>query len=192
MPNGRWSFGKISDLYEYPNFLDVQVASFDQFLQEKTAPPQRADAGLQQVFATNFPITDARENYILEFIEYFVEKPKYSVPECQERGLTFAVPLKARLRLSSKSEEPNSNEYIETVEQEVYLGNLPYMTERGTFIINGAERVVVSQLHRSPGVFFGESMHPNGTKMFSARIIPFRGSWVEFATDINHVMYAYI
>ncbi|MDX9757691.1 MAG: DNA-directed RNA polymerase subunit beta [Bacteroidota bacterium] len=192
MPNGRWSFGKISDLYEYPNFLDVQVASFDQFLQEKLSPALRADAGLQQVFATNFPITDARENYILEFIEYFVEKPKYSVPECQERGLTFAVPLKARLRLSSKSEEPNSNEYIETVEQEVYLGNLPYMTERGTFIINGAERVVVSQLHRSPGVFFGESMHPNGTKMFSARIIPFRGSWVEFATDINHVMYAYI
>ncbi len=192
MSNGRWSFGKISDLYEYPNFLDVQCASFDQFLQEKTAPPQRRDNGLQQVFTTNFPITDARENYILEFIEYFIEKPKYSVTECQERGLTFAVPLKARLRLSSKSEEPNSNEYIETVEQEVYLGNLPYMTERGTFIINGAERVVVSQLHRSPGVFFGESMHPNGTKMFSARIIPFRGSWVEFATDINHVMYAYI
>ena len=192
MSNGRWSFGKISDLYEYPNFLDVQCASFDQFLQEKTTPPQRRDNGLQQVFTTNFPITDARENYILEFIEYFIEKPKYSVTECQERGLTFAVPLKARLRLSSKSEEPNSNEYIETVEQEVYLGNLPYMTERGTFIINGAERVVVSQLHRSPGVFFGESMHPNGTKMFSARIIPFRGSWVEFATDINHVMYAYI
>jgi len=192
MPNGRWSFGKISDLFEYPNFLDVQRASYEQFLQETVGPPERVDNGLQQVFATNFPITDARENYILEFIDYFIEKPKYSVPECQERGLTYAVPLKARLRLSSKSEEPNSNEYIETVEQEVYLGNLPYMTERGTFIINGAERVVVSQLHRSPGVFFGESIHPNGTKMFSARIIPFRGSWVEFATDINHVMYAYI
>jgi len=192
MPNGRWSFGKISDLYEYPNFLDVQRASFEGFLQERTAPAERKDQGVQQVFTTNFPITDTRENYILEFIEYFIEKPKYSVAECQERGLTFAVPLKARLRLSSKSEEPNSNEYIETVEQEVYLGNLPYMTDRGTFIINGAERVVVSQLHRSPGVFFGESVHPNGTKMYSARIIPFRGSWVEFATDINHVMYAYI
>jgi DNA-directed RNA polymerase subunit beta len=192
MPNGRWSFGKISDLFKYPNFLDVQRSSYEGFLQETVLPSQRQDMGLQQVFTTNFPITDARENYILEFIEYFIEKPKYSVPECQERGLTFAVPLKARLRLSSKSEEPNSNEYIETVEQEVYLGNLPYMTDRGTFIINGAERVVVSQLHRSPGVFFGESIHPNGTKMFSARIIPFRGSWVEFATDINHVMYAYI
>ena len=192
MSNGRWSFGKISDLYEYPNFLDVQRASFEAFLQERSSPAERKDMGLQQVFTTNFPITDTRENYILEFIEYFIEKPKYSVNECQERGLTFAVPLKARLRLSSKSEEPNSTEYIETVEQEVYLGNLPYMTERGTFIINGAERVVVSQLHRSPGVFFGESMHPNGTKMYSARIIPFRGSWVEFATDINQVMYAYI
>lgn len=192
MPNGRWSFGKISDLYEYPNFLDVQRASFESFLQETRVPSEREDMGLQQVFKTNFPITDTRENYILEFIEYFIEKPKYTVNECQERGLTYAVPLKARLRLSSKSEEPNSNEYIETVEQEVYLGNLPYMTERGTFIINGAERVVVSQLHRSPGVFFGESIHPNGTKMYSARIIPFRGSWVEFATDINHVMYAYI
>ncbi|MCB2205364.1 DNA-directed RNA polymerase subunit beta [bacterium] len=192
MSNGRWSFGKISDLFEYPNFLDVQRSSYEGFLQERVHASKREDMGLQQVFATNFPITDARENYILEFIDYFIEKPKYSVPECQERGLTFAVPLKARLRLSSKSEEPNSNEYIETVEQEVYLGNLPYMTDRGTFIINGAERVVVSQLHRSPGVFFGESIHPNGTKMFSARIIPFRGSWVEFATDINHVMYAYI
>ncbi|PLX30353.1 MAG: DNA-directed RNA polymerase subunit beta [Ignavibacteria bacterium] len=192
MSNGRFSFGRISDLFEYPNFLDVQRSSYEQFLQERVFADQREEMGLEQVFLTNFPITDARENYILEFIEYFIEKPKYSVAECQERGLTYAVPLKAKLRLSSKSEEPNSNEYIETVEQEVYLGNLPYMTDRGTFIINGAERVVVSQLHRSPGVFFGESVHPNGTKMFSARIIPFRGSWVEFATDINHVMYAYI
>jgi len=192
MSNGRFSFGRISDLFEYPNFLDVKRSSYEQFLQERVFADQREEMGLEQVFLTNFPITDARENYILEFIEYFIEKPKYSVAECQERGLTYAVPLKAKLRLSSKSEEPNSNEYIETVEQEVYLGNLPYMTDRGTFIINGAERVVVSQLHRSPGVFFGESVHPNGTKMFSARIIPFRGSWVEFATDINHVMYAYI
>jgi len=138
----------------------------------------------------NFPISDARENFLLEFAEYYVEKPKYSVVECQERGLTFAVPLKAQLRLSAKKE--GGKEFVDTIEQEVYLGNLPAMTHRGTFIINGAERVVVSQLHRSPGVFFGESVHPNGTMMYSARIIPFRGSWVEFATDINNVMYAYI
>ena len=138
----------------------------------------------------NFPITDARENFLLEFSEYYVEKPKYSVVECQERGLTYSVPLKAKLHLSSKKE--GSDEFTDTIEQEVYLGNLPAMTQRGTFIINGAERVVVSQLHRSPGVFFGESVHPNGTMMYSARIIPFRGSWVEFSTDINNVMYAYI
>ena len=190
--NGRYTFGRIRPVIEYPNFLDVQRESFEQFLQERVMPAQRRSMGLEQVFETNFPILDARENYILEFIEYFIEKPKYTVPECQERGLTYAVPLKAKLRLSSKSEDPNSSDYLETVEQEVYLGNLPYMTEKGTFIINGAERVVVSQLHRSPGVFFGESVHPNGTKMYSARVIPFRGSWVEFATDINAVMYAYI
>jgi DNA-directed RNA polymerase subunit beta len=189
---GRFGFGRIPEVIEYPNFLDVQKESYEKFLQERLPPSARLPIGLQQVFRTNFPITDARENYILEFIEYFIEKPKYIVSECQERGLTYAVPLKARLRLSSKSDDPTSSDYLETVEQEVYLGNLPYMTERGTFIINGAERVVVSQLHRSPGVFFGESMHPNGTKMFSARVIPFRGSWVEFATDINSVMYAYI
>jgi DNA-directed RNA polymerase subunit beta len=189
---GRYNFGKIKEIIAYPNFLDVQKESFEQFLQERLLAEKRDLSGLQQVFITNFPITDARENYILEFIEYFIEKPKYSVTECQERGLTFAVPLKAKLRLSSKSEDPASQDYLETVEQEVYLGNLPYMTEKGTFIINGAERVVVSQLHRSPGVFFGESVHPNGTKMYSARVIPFRGSWVEFATDINSVMYAYI
>ncbi|MBL0177334.1 MAG: DNA-directed RNA polymerase subunit beta [Ignavibacteria bacterium] len=189
---GRYNFGKIKEIIAYPNFLDVQKESFEQFLQERLPAEKRDLSGLQQVFITNFPITDARENYILEFIEYFIEKPKYSVTECQERGLSFAVPLKARLRLSSKSEDPASQDYLETVEQEVYLGNLPYMTEKGTFIINGAERVVVSQLHRSPGVFFGESVHPNGTKMYSARVIPFRGSWVEFATDINSVMYAYI
>src|SRR2546427_200014 len=138
----------------------------------------------------NFPITDARENYLLEFVEYYVEKPKYSVVECQERGLTFAVPLKAKLRLSSKSEDGKS--YVDTIEQEVYLGNLPVMTHRGTYIINGAERVVVNQLHRSPGVFFDESIHPNGLSIYSARIIPFRGSWVEFTTDISNVMYVYI
>jgi DNA-directed RNA polymerase subunit beta len=191
-PNGRYSFGKIPKIIEYPDFLNVQLDSFESFLQERRTPEQRENKALQQVFLTNFPITDARENYILEFIDYFLEKPKYSMNECQERGLTFAVPLKARLRLSSKDQDPSSADYFESVEQEVYLGNLPYMTPKGTFIINGAERVIVSQLHRSPGVFFGESVHPNGTKMYSARIIPFRGSWVEFATDINAVMYAYI
>ncbi len=190
--NGRYRFGKIAEVIEFPNFLDVQRESYESFLQERVSPQQRESKGLQQVFETNFPITDTRENYLLEFLEYYIEKAKYTVAECQERGLTYNVPLKAKLRLSSKSEDPNSSEYIESVVQDVYLGNLPYMTEKGTFIINGAERVVVSQLHRSPGVFFGESIHPNGTKMYSARIIPFRGSWVEFATDINAVMYAYI
>ncbi len=186
----RISFAKIPSVIETPDLLNVQIDSFNNFLQSGTHPHRRKKLGLQQVFEMNFPISDARENFLLEFIEYYVEKPKYSVVECQERGLTFAVPLKAKLRLSSKKE--GGKEYVDTIEQEVYLGNLPAMTRRGTFIINGAERVVVSQLHRSPGVFFGESVHPNGTMMYSARIIPFRGSWVEFATDINNVMYAYI
>ncbi|MBI4417237.1 MAG: DNA-directed RNA polymerase subunit beta, partial [Ignavibacteriales bacterium] len=187
---GRISFGRIPSIVDIPDLLNVQIDSFNKFLQADTPPHRRKKIGLQQVFETNFPITDARENFLLEFVEYYVEKPKYSVVECQERGLTYAVPLKAKLRLSSKKED--SNEFSDTVEQEVYLGNLPAMTYRGTFIINGAERVVVSQLHRSPGVFFSESVHPNGTMMYSARIIPFRGSWVEFSTDINNVMYAYI
>ncbi len=188
--NGRASFGRIPSVIETPDLLNVQIDSFNSFLQSDVPPHRRKKIGLQQVFETNFPISDARENFLLEFIEYYVEKPKYSVVECQERGLTYAVPLKAKLRLSSKKE--GSAEFTDSIEQEVYLGNLPAMTYRGTFIINGAERVVVSQLHRSPGVFFGESVHPNGTMMYSARIIPFRGSWVEFATDINNVMYAYI
>ena len=188
--NGRISFGRIPSVIEIPDLLNVQIDSFNRFLQAETPAHRRKKHGLQQVFETNFPIMDARENFLLEFVEYYVEKPKYSVVECQERGLTYAVPLKAKLRLSSKKE--GSNEFTDTVEQEVYLGNLPAMTYRGTFIINGAERVVVSQLHRSPGVFFSESVHPNGTMMYSARIIPFRGSWVEFSTDINNVMYAYI
>jgi DNA-directed RNA polymerase subunit beta len=188
--NGRVSFGRIPSVIEIPDLLNVQIDSFNRFLQAEVPPHRRKKVGLQQVFESNFPITDARENFLLEFTEYYVEKPKYSVVECQERGLTYAVPLKAKLRLSSKKE--GSNEFSDTVEQEVYLGNLPAMTYRGTFIINGAERVVVSQLHRSPGVFFSESVHPNGTMMYSARIIPFRGSWVEFSTDINNVMYAYI
>ncbi|MGH2568082.1 MAG: DNA-directed RNA polymerase subunit beta, partial [Bacteroidota bacterium] len=172
------------------DLLNVQIDSFNRFLQADVSPHRRKRVGLQQVFEMNFPITDARGNFLLEFVEYYVEKPKYSVVECQERGLTYAVPLKAKLRLSGKKE--GSKDYTDTVEQKVYLGDLPAMTYRGTFIINGAERVIVSQLHRSPGVFFGESLHPNGTLMFSARIIPFRGSWVEFTTDINNVMYVYI
>jgi DNA-directed RNA polymerase subunit beta len=188
--NGRITFGKIPPIVDYPDLLNVQLESWESFLQANIIPERRQNKGLQQIFKTNFPITDARENYILEFVEYYVEKPKYSVIECQERGLTYAVPLKAKLRLSSKSDDGKS--YVDTVEQEVYLGNLPMMTHRGTYIINGAERVVVSQLHRSPGVFFDESVHPNGMSIFSARIIPFRGSWVEFTTDISNVMYVYI
>ena len=188
--SSRISFGRIPSVIEMPDLLNVQIDSFNNFLQTDVTPHRRKKAGLQQVFEMNFPIMDARENFLLEFVEYYVEKPKYSVVECQERGLTYAVPLKAKLRLSAKKE--GGKEFTDTIEQEVYLGNLPAMTYRGTFIINGAERVVVSQLHRSPGVFFGESLHPNGTMMYSARIIPFRGSWVEFATDINNVMYAYI
>ncbi len=188
--NGKISFAKIPKVIDYPDFLNVQLDSFESFLQANVAPNRRKSKGLQAVFGMNFPITDARENYLLEFVEFYVEKPKYSVVECQERGLTYAVPLKAKLRLSAKAKDGKG--YVDTVEQEVYLGNLPYMTDRGTFIINGSERVIVSQLHRSPGVFFSESVHPNGTPIYSARIIPFRGSWVEFATDINNVMYAYI
>ncbi len=188
--NGRISFVSAPTVVDIPDLLNVQLDSFNKFLQADVAPHRRKKIGLQQVFEMNFPITDARGNFLLEFVEYYVEKPKYSVVECQERGLTYAVPLKAKLRLSAKKE--GSKEYSDTVEQKVYLGDLPAMTYRGTFIINGAERVIVSQLHRSPGVFFGESVHPNGTIMYSARIIPFRGSWVEFTTDINNVMYVYI
>jgi DNA-directed RNA polymerase subunit beta len=187
---GRHSFATINEVVEYPDLLNVQIESFELFLQEKTAPAKRKNRGLQQVFLQNFPSPTRARIFLLEFVEYYVEKAKYTVRECQERGLTYAVPLKAKLRLSQKAE--NGEGYTDTIEDVVYLGNLPYMTERGTFIINGAERVIVSQLHRSPGVFFSESTHPNGTPIYSARIIPFRGSWVEFATDINNVMYAYI
>jgi DNA-directed RNA polymerase subunit beta len=188
--NRRITFGKIPEIIEAPDLLNIQLESWESFLQGEASPSRRKNKGLQAVFKMNFPITDARENYLLEFVEYYVEKPKYTVAECEERGLTYAVPLKAKLRLSQKAEDGKS--YVNTIEQDVYLGNLPTMTHRGTFIINGAERVVVSQLHRSPGVFFSESVHPNGTPIYSARIIPFRGSWVEFATDINNIMYAYI
>jgi DNA-directed RNA polymerase subunit beta len=188
--NGRISFGSIESIVQSPDLLNVQTDSWDNFLQAGVPPEKRQSRGLQQIFKMNFPLTDARENFLLEFVEYYVEKPKYSVIECQERGLTYAVPLKAKLRLSTKSDDGKS--YEDTVEQEVYLGNLPMMTHRGTYIINGAERVVVSQLHRSPGVFFDESIHPNGMPIYSARVIPFRGSWVEFTTDISNVMYVYI
>jgi len=186
----RITFGKIPDIVEPPDLLNIQLESWESFLQADAQSSKRKNKGLQGVFRMNFPIMDARENFLLEFVEYYVEKPKYSVRECEERGLTYAVPIKAKLRLSQKAEDGKS--YTNTIEQDVYLGNLPTMTQRGTFIINGAERVVVSQLHRSPGVFFSESIHPNGTPIYSARIIPFRGSWVEFSTDINNVMYAYI
>ena len=186
----RLSFGKIPEIVDAPDLLNIQLESWESFLQADVPPARRKNKGLQAVFKMNFPITDARENFLLEFVEYYVEKPKYSVPECEERGLTYAVPVKAKLRLSQKSEDGKS--FVNTIEQDVYLGNLPTMTGKGTYIINGAERVVVSQLHRSPGVFFSESIHPNGTPIYSARIIPFRGSWVEFTTDINNVMYAYI
>ncbi len=188
--NGRISFGKIPSILEAPNLLSIQTDSFEEFVQFRVFPSKRENKGLQAVFSSNFPIFDNKENYRLDFIEYNIEKPRYSVQECLERGLTFSTPLKSKLRLSTK--DPETGEFVNSVEQEVYLGNLPYMTEKGTFIINGAERVVVSQLHRSPGVAFAQTLHPNGTPIYSARIIPLRGSWVEFATDINYVMYVYI
>ena len=185
----RISFSSTKTRFDYPDFLEVQVKSFKDFFQLKTTPDNRRSEGLFKVFEENFPITDTRNNFVLEFLDYQVDPPRYSIQECIERGLTFSVPLKAKLKLYCTDVE---HEDFDTVVQDVYLGTVPYMTERGTFIINGAERVIVSQLHRSPGVFFGQSMHANGTKLYSARIIPFKGSWIEFATDINGVMFAYI
>jgi DNA-directed RNA polymerase subunit beta len=185
----RISFSKIRTVIDYPDFLDLQLQSFRDFFQLETPPEKRIQEGLFKVFAENFPISDSRENYVLEFVDYMIDPPKYSVDECIDRGLTYSVPLKAKLRLSCNDAD---NEDFETIEQEVFLGNIPYMTEKGSFVVNGAERVVVSQLHRSPGVFFAQSKHTNGTKLYSARIIPFKGSWIEFATDVNNVMYAYI
>lgn len=187
--NGRIDFSSIDRVIDYPDFLDLQLQSFQDFLQIETPAEKRQNEGLFKVFAENFPISDSRENFVLEFVDYTIDPPKYSVDECIDRGLTFSVPLKAKLRLTCNDED---NEDFETIEQEVFLGNIPYMTERGSFVINGAERVIVSQLHRSPGVFFAMSKHTNGTKLYSARIIPFKGSWIEFATDVNSVMYAYI
>ena len=178
-----------SKILEYPDLLEVQLKSFKDFFQLETTPENRKNEGLFQVFQEIFPIEDTRNNYKLEFIDYFIDPPQYSIEECLERGLTYNVPLKAKLRLSCTDPE---HEDFDTRVQDVYLGNIPYMTPAGTFVINGSERIIVSQLHRSPGVFFDQSMHANGTKLYSARIIPFKGSWIEFATDINNVMYAYI
>jgi DNA-directed RNA polymerase subunit beta len=187
--NQRINFASIKNQLEYPDFLEVQIKSFQDFFQMDTAPEKRKTEGLYKVFSENFPIADTRNNFILEFLDYYVDPPRYSIEECVERGLTYNVPLKAKLKLYCTDPD---HEDFDTVIQDVYLGPVPYMTPRGTFVINGAERVIVSQLHRSPGVFFGQSTHANGTKLYSARIIPFRGSWIEFATDINNVMYAYI
>ncbi len=187
--NSRVDFGKIKHLADAPDLLEVQIQSFKEFFQLETTPDKRNIEGLFRVFKENFPITDTRNIFVLEFLDYFIDPPRYTIDECMERGLTYAVPLKAKLRLSCNDEEHVD---FQTIVQDVFLGNIPYMTPRGTFVINGAERVVVSQLHRSPGVFFGQSVHPNGTKIYSARVIPFKGAWMEFATDINNVMYAYI
>ena len=185
----RINFATSQMIKEYPDFLDIQVKSFQDFFQLQTKAEERGEEGLYKTFMDNFPITDTRNQFVLEFLDYFVDPPRYSIQECIERGLTYSVPLKARLKLYCTDPE---HEDFETIVQDVYLGTIPYMTNSGTFVINGAERVVVSQLHRSPGVFFGQSFHANGTKLYSARVIPFKGSWIEFATDINQVMYAYI
>jgi len=185
----RINFGSTKNRLTYPDFLDIQLKSFQSYFQLDTTPENREQEGLFRVFSENFPITDARNQFVLEFLDYFVDPPRYSIEECIERGLTYSVPLKAKLKLYCTDPE---HEDFETIVQDVYLGTIPYMTPKGTFVINGAERVIVSQLHRSPGVFFGQSRHANGTKLYSARVIPFRGSWIEFATDINNVMYAYI
>jgi len=192
MPNTtttRVNFASAKETTQYPDFLDIQVKSFQDFFQLETKSAERAEEGLFNTFKENFPITDTRNQFVLEFLDYFVDPPRYSIQECIERGLTHSVPLKARLKLYCTDPE---HEDFETIVQDVFLGTIPYMTPSGTFVINGAERIVVSQLHRSPGVFFGQSFHANGTKLYSARVIPFKGSWIEFATDINNVMYAYI
>ncbi len=187
--SNRINFASSKSNFEYPDFLDIQLKSFQEFFQLETTPENRESEGLYKVFAENFPITDTRNQFVLEFLDYFIDPPRYTIEECIERGLTYSVPLKAKLKLYCTDPE---HEDFETIVQDVYLGTIPYMTPKGSFVVNGAERVIVSQLHRSPGVFFGQSRHANGTKLYSARVIPFKGSWIEFATDINNVMYAYI
>ena len=187
--DNRVNFASVHNPYPFPDFLDVQLKSFKDFLQLETPPEERKNDGLYKVFAENFPITDTRNNFVLEFLDYYIDPPRYTIDECMERGLTYSVPLKAKMKLFCTDPD---HEDFGTVIQDVFLGTIPYMTSNGTFVINGAERVVVAQLHRSPGVFFGQGVHANGTVLYSARIIPFKGSWIEFATDINNVMYAYI
>ena len=187
--NNRINFASTKNQLLYPDFLEIQLKSFKDFFQLGTTPENRKNEGLYTVFKENFPITDTRNNFVLEFLDYFIDPPRYTIEECLAQGLTYGAPLKAKLKLYCTDPE---HEDFDTVIEDVYLGNVPYMTPKGTFVINGAERVIVSQLHRSPGVFFGQSIHANGTKLYSARIIPFKGSWIEFATDINNVMYAYI
>ena len=189
LKSGRLSFASSQNVIEYPDFLDIQVKSFTDFFQLGTTAENKFEEGLHKVFYENFPISDSRDIFLLEFLDFTIDPPKYSVTECIERGLTYSVPLKVKLRLSCNDED---NEDFETIEQEVFLGNIPYMTGKGAFVVNGAERCIVSQLHRSPGVFFAQSKHTNGTQLYNARIIPFKGSWIEFATDVNNVMYAYI
>ena len=187
--NKRINFASITNPLQFPDFLEVQLKSFHDFLQLDAPPEHRKNEGLYKVFTENFPIADTRNNFVLEFLDYYIDPPRYSIDECLERGLTYSVPLKAKLYLYCTDPD---HEDFDSVIQDVYLGTIPYMTDRGTFVINGAERVVVSQLHRSPGVFFAQNIHANGTKLYSARVIPFRGSWIEFATDIHNVLYAYI
>ena len=187
--DNRVNFASVHNPYPYPDFLDVQLKSFKDFLQLDTPPEERKNDGLYKVFAENFPITDTRNNFVLEFLDYYIDPTRYTIDQRLERGLTYSVPLKAKMKLYCTDPD---HEDFGTVIQDVFLGTIPYMTSNGTFVINGAERVVVAQLHRSPGVFFGQGVHANGTVLYSARIIPFKGSWIEFATDINNVMYAYI
>ena len=189
--NNRITFSHIEELLEVPDLLAIQTRAYQQFLQEFEAPEARGDFGLEGVLNNVFPIEDNHKNYILEFNSYYLGQPKYTADECIDRGVTFSSPLRVKLSLHI-TDENNKNEYAQSIEQDVYFGNIPYMTEKGTFIINGAERVIVSQLQRSPGVFFDESTHPNGTKLFQARIIPARGSWVDFTTDINDCLFVII
>tara|TARA_B100000700_G_scaffold55912_1_gene60249 strand:- start:257 stop:952 length:696 start_codon:yes stop_codon:yes gene_type:complete len=187
----RISFSKIPSLVEMPDFLSLQKDSFERFLQLDALDDERDHMGLEGVFQDVFPLEDSHRNYILEYNNYFLGLPKYSADECIDRGVTYSVPLKVRLTLNITDEE-NKSEFAQSIQQDVYFGNIPAMTEKGTFVINGAERVIVSQLHRSPGVFFDDAMHPNGAKLFQARIIPFRGSWLDFTTDINDALFAII
>jgi DNA-directed RNA polymerase subunit beta len=187
--NQRINFASIKHTDKFPDFLDVQLKSFQSFFQIGTTLDERRNEGLYKAFEDLFPITDSRNNFVLEFIDYTIDPPRYSIEECINRGLTFKVPLKVKLKLYCTDAD---HEDFETIVQDVYFGNIPFMTPKGSFVINGAERIVVSQLHRSPGVFFGQSFHSNGTKLYSARVIPFKGSWIEFTTDVNNVLYAYI